>query len=219
MKYLLKNGLLFTKDGFRPVDLSVAEGRIISVAGGLEAAAGAVAIDLHHAAVFPGFVDVHVHLREPGFSYKETIRTGSLAAARGGYAHVCAMPNLNPIPDSLEALNVQREAYCLNVPVYAARVELQPGAELQPIPQNLMRIDAENVVIETVKKAEDGKGIVVRMYESENSYTKAKVKVAGDYGKAFVCNLLEEEEQEAPVQAGEIAVTLKPYEVVTLKLV
>ncbi|MEA5146237.1 MAG: amidohydrolase family protein, partial [Candidatus Limiplasma sp.] len=50
--------------------------------------------------VVPGFADVHVHLREPGFSYKETIRTGTLAAARGGYTTVCAMPNLNPAPDS-----------------------------------------------------------------------------------------------------------------------
>ena len=54
--------------------------------------------------VFPGFCDVHVHLREPGFSYKETIRTGTLAAARGGYTTVCAMPNLNPVPDSVETL-------------------------------------------------------------------------------------------------------------------
>ena len=108
MKYLLKNGLLFTKDGLRPVDISIAEGRIVSIAGGLDAP-GAVSIDLHHAVVFPGFVDVHVHLREPGFSYKETVRTGTLSAARGGYAHVCPMPNLNPVPDSLETLNVQRE--------------------------------------------------------------------------------------------------------------
>ena len=50
--------------------------------------------------VFPGFCDVHVHFREPGFSYKETIRSGSLAAARGGYTAVCAMPNLDPVPDS-----------------------------------------------------------------------------------------------------------------------
>ena len=50
--------------------------------------------------ILPGFVDVHVHLREPGFSYKETIRTGSMAAAHGGYTTVCAMPNLNPVPDS-----------------------------------------------------------------------------------------------------------------------
>ena len=106
---LLKNAMLFAEGGFRPVDISVAGGRIVSISSGLSAAPGVGSIDLHHAAVFPGFVDVHVHLREPGFSYKETIRSGTLAAARGGYAHVCAMPNLNPVPDSLEALNVQRE--------------------------------------------------------------------------------------------------------------
>ena len=57
--------------------------------------------------VFPGFTDVHVHFREPGFSYKETMETGSRAAARGGYTRVMAMPNLNPVPDTLEHLNVQ----------------------------------------------------------------------------------------------------------------
>jgi len=56
---------------------------------------------------FPGFCDVHVHFREPGFSYKETIRTGSLAAARGGYTSVCAMPNLKPVPDCAEHLKEQ----------------------------------------------------------------------------------------------------------------
>jgi dihydroorotase len=50
--------------------------------------------------VFPGFCDVHVHFREPGFSYKETIATGCAAAARGGYTAVCTMPNLNPAPDT-----------------------------------------------------------------------------------------------------------------------
>ena len=117
MKYLLKNGSLFTKEGFLPADLLTAEGRIVSVARGLDAA-GAAVIDLHHAAVFPGFVDVHVHLREPGFSYKETIRTGTLSAARGGYVHVCAMPNLDPVPDSLEALNVQREIIARDAAVH-----------------------------------------------------------------------------------------------------
>ena len=58
-------------------------------------------------AVFPGFCDVHVHFREPGFSYKETIATGSAAAARGGYEAVCTMPNLDPVPDSLYNLNQQ----------------------------------------------------------------------------------------------------------------
>ena len=60
-------------------------------------------------AVFPGFCDVHVHFREPGFSYKETIATGCAASARGGYTDVCPMPNLNPVPNDLETLNVQRD--------------------------------------------------------------------------------------------------------------
>ena len=58
--------------------------------------------------ILPGFVDVHVHLREPGFSYKETIRSGTLAAAHGGFAHIAAMPNLNPVPDCAESLALQR---------------------------------------------------------------------------------------------------------------
>ena len=53
---------------------------------------------------------MHVHLREPGFSYKETIRTGTLAAAHGGYTAVCAMPNLNPVPDSMETLQMELDA-------------------------------------------------------------------------------------------------------------
>ncbi len=59
--------------------------------------------------IFPGFCDVHVHLREPGFSHKETVRTGTAAAARGGYTAVCSMPNLNPVPDSVEHLGLQLE--------------------------------------------------------------------------------------------------------------
>ena len=54
--------------------------------------------------IFPAFADVHVHLREPGISYKETIESGTLAAARGGYSDVSAMPNINPVPDCLENL-------------------------------------------------------------------------------------------------------------------
>ncbi len=107
--YLLKNAMLFADGRFRPVDISISDGRIVSIAKGLGGFPGAAVIDLHHSAVFPGFVDVHVHLREPGFSYKETIRSGTLSAARGGYTHVCPMPNLDPVPDSLEHLEVQLE--------------------------------------------------------------------------------------------------------------
>ena len=75
-------------------------------------------------AVFPGFCDVHVHFREPGFSYKETIATGSAASARGGYTAVCTMPNLNPVPDSVENLQQQltliEETACIHVYPYGA---------------------------------------------------------------------------------------------------
>ncbi len=75
-------------------------------------------------AIFPGFCDVHVHFREPGFSYKETIASGSLASARGGYTDVCTMPNLNPVPDTLSNLNIQRKIIetdaCIHVHPYGA---------------------------------------------------------------------------------------------------
>lgn len=61
--------------------------------------------DANNQLITPGLVDVHVHLREPGFTYKETIKDGSKAAARGGYTTVCAMPNLNPVPDTVEKFN------------------------------------------------------------------------------------------------------------------
>ena len=65
--------------------------------------------DFNNVYIFPAFCDVHVHFREPGFFYKETIKTGSLAAARGGYTDVCTMPNLNPVPDSAENIKEQIE--------------------------------------------------------------------------------------------------------------
>ena len=87
--------------------------------------------------VFPGFCDVHVHFREPGFSYKETIRTGSQAAARGGYTAVCTMPNLNPVPDSVEHLNLQRQIIehdaCIHVYPYGAITVGEKGETLADI--------------------------------------------------------------------------------------
>ena len=109
MRYLLQNAQLLSSGGvFRAADVLLSGGRIVSIGDRISCPADAVSIDLHRAVLFPGFVDVHVHLREPGFSYKETIRTGTLAAAHGGFAHVAAMPNLDPVPDCAAALAVQR---------------------------------------------------------------------------------------------------------------
>ena len=109
MRYLLQNAQLLSSGGvFRAADVLLSDGRIVSIGDRISCHADAVSIDLHKAVLFPGFVDVHVHLREPGFSYKETIRTGTLAAAHGGFAHVAAMPNLDPVPDCAAALDLQR---------------------------------------------------------------------------------------------------------------
>ena len=154
LDFCLKNAMLFAEGGFRPVDISIAEGRIVSVSSGLSAAPGVVSLDLHHAAVFPGFVDVHVHLREPGFSYKETVRTGTLSAARGGYTHVCPMPNLNPAPDSLEALNVQREIICRD-----AAVHVHPYGAITRGERGEALADMEAMAPYVAGFSDDGRGV------------------------------------------------------------
>lgn len=84
--------------------------------------------------VFPAFCDVHVHFREPGFSYKETICSGSRSAARGGYSDVCTMPNLNPVPDCYDAIMEQRKIIerdaVVNVHPYASVTVGEKGGEL-----------------------------------------------------------------------------------------
>ncbi|MGN0970999.1 MAG: dihydroorotase [Aristaeellaceae bacterium] len=109
MRMLLKGGLVYDEGRLLPMDLVVEDGIISARGSGLSAEGADHVFELNGLAVFPGFVDVHVHLREPGFSYKETIRTGTMACARGGYTQVCAMPNLNPAPDSDEHLRAQEE--------------------------------------------------------------------------------------------------------------
>ena len=106
MKILLKNAWVFGKAGFSTKDVFVSEGIISSPAGQRPD----VVFSLDGLYVFPGLTDVHVHLREPGFSYKETIKTGTAAAARGGFTTVFAMPNLNPPPDSRSGLDAELSA-------------------------------------------------------------------------------------------------------------
>lgn len=108
----------------------------------------------HPYTLLPGFCDVHVHLREPGFSYKETIRSGSLAGARGGYTALCAMPNLSPVPDSPEHLALQqaiihRDA-CITVRPYGAITLGERGEKLA---------DLEGMAPGVVAFSDDGKGV------------------------------------------------------------
>jgi len=104
--------------------------------------------------VFPGFCDVHVHLREPGFSYKETIATGSSACARGGYTAVCTMANLNPVPDSIENLQKQLDLIatdaCIHVYPYGAITVGEKGEVLA---------DLQGMAPYVVGFSDDGKGV------------------------------------------------------------
>ena len=117
MNLLLTGGAVFLNGSFQNMDIAIDQGRIVSVSPSLPKEGFSV-IELHNRLIVPGFVDVHVHLREPGFSYKETIYSGTSAAAAGGYTAVCAMPNLKPVPDSLENLRVQLDLIRKNAKVH-----------------------------------------------------------------------------------------------------
>lgn len=130
MRMLLTGAYTLAHGKLVPQDVLVEDGRIVSSFGkGVQADR---VLSLHGRLVVPGLVDVHVHLREPGFSYKETVLAGTRAAARGGYTTVCAMPNLNPAPDTPEHLAVEEEIIrrdaCVRVVPYGCITLGQKGA-------------------------------------------------------------------------------------------
>jgi len=111
-------------------------------------------ISVSNFALLPGFCDVHVHFREPGFSFKETMKTGSASAARGGYTAVCTMPNLNPVPDSVENLNKQLDIIkadaCINVYPYASITVAERGEKLS---------NMEGMSKDAIAFSDDGRGV------------------------------------------------------------
>ncbi len=133
MSTLLKNASIFTKQGFRKQDVLISDHRVLFTDSidNLTSDTIDTVYDLNGLFMIPGFVDVHVHLREPGFSYKETIRTGTDAAAHGGYTAVCAMPNLKPAPSCLENLQPELDAIrkdaLVHVYPYGTITEQQTG--------------------------------------------------------------------------------------------
>ncbi len=118
--------------------------------------------------------------------------------------------SIYPHAEGWRAAGTVEEAYKLNQPLLA-RIGTEPGKEY-----SFACADRKNVILETVKRAEDGEGTVIRMYESENALTKTKLTVNAPFEQAWICNLLEERERQAVVCGNEIEVVLKPYEVVTV---
>ncbi len=127
--------------------------------------------------VLPGFCDVHVHFREPGFSYKETIKSGSLAAAHGGYTSVCTMPNLNPVPDSAANLKVQTDIIksdsVISIYPYAAITVAENGKTLS---------DMEALADSCIAFSDDGRGV-----QSDELMRQAMV-LAKSLGKMIVAH-------------------------------
>ena len=143
---------------------------------------GAFGFDDNGYAVFPGFCDVHVHFREPGFSYKETVASGCAAAAAGGYTAVCAMPNLNPVPDSREHLNAElavigRDA-TINVLPYAAITVGERGERLAAL---------EEMAADVAGFSDDGRGV-----QSDEMMREAMLR-AKKLGKMIVAHCEENE--------------------------
>ena len=154
-------------------------------------------IVIDNIAIFPGFCDVHVHLREPGFSYKETIKSGTLASARGGYTAVCSMPNLDPVPDSREHLDAQldiikRDAV-IAVHPYGSITVGEKGEELSDMAAMANDVIAfsddgrgvqnEEMMISAMEKAKSLNKMIVAHCE-DNSLLRGGYIHDGEYARA-----------------------------------
>ena len=126
--------------------------------------------------LFPGFCDVHVHFREPGFSYKETVASGARAAARGGYTAVCTMPNLNPVPDSLDNLAPQLEK------IREASIAVYPYGAITRGQQGETLADMEALAPYVIAFSDDGRGV------QDKGMMEQAMRQARDLGKLIVAH-------------------------------
>ena len=153
-----RHSAVFENGSLTSAELNVREGVVVSIESTEASKMGRemmpLTFDFQNCVIFPTFSDVHVHFREPGFSYKETIVSGSKAAARGGYGDVCTMPNLNPVPDSVEHLDEQlkliRDGAVIRVHPYASITVGQMGEALS---------DLAGMADKAIAFSDDGRGV------------------------------------------------------------
>ena len=152
MDFVFRNGLVYRDGKFVSEDIRVSNG--VCVPMDEYSGADTRVFNCTGLVLLPGFVDVHVHLREPGFSYKETVETGTKASARGGYTTVCSMPNLSPTPDTAEHLQPQLDAIaadaCIRVIPYGAITVDRKGEKLA---------DFDAIASNVVAFSDDGSGV------------------------------------------------------------
>ena len=132
--FVIRGCEIYLGGAFVPAELEVRGGVVTALGGGIVPGEGASVYNFKNCIVVPGLADVHVHLREPGFSYKETVASGTRAAARSGYAALCAMPNLSPVPEDAatlaQELDIIRRDAVIDVLPYGAITRGQKGAQL-----------------------------------------------------------------------------------------
>lgn len=155
MERIYQSGAVFVGGRFVPAAVHISGGRIKDVLPVHKAFDPTVpVVDISNLILLPGLADVHVHLREPGFSYKETISTGTAAAAAGGFTTVCAMPNLAPAPDSAEHLQTQ-----LDLIAAGARVRVKPYGALTQNREGKAPADLEALAPLVCAFSDDGSGV------------------------------------------------------------
>ena len=174
MNCVFKNGNIYRAGAFIQEDLLVSNGTFAAEGADVSFA---TQINSNSCFLLPGLADVHVHLREPGFLYKETIATGTKAAARGGYTTVFSMPNLNPAPDCMDALQVQLTAIerdaCVRVLPYGTITVGEQGTELS---------DMDALAPYVIAFSDDGRGV------QNDDMMRAAMRKAKSLGKLIVAH-------------------------------
>ena len=174
MKAVFRDAFVYTNGEFIQQNV-LFDGAALSVLSGDVVSANCPVFD--NTVILPGFCDVHVHFREPGFSYKETVETGSRAAARGGYTAVCTMPNLNPVPDSREHLEEQ-----LALIKNGAKIKIYPYGSITKKEEGIELSDLEDMADGAIAFSDDGKGV-----QSEDMMREAMLR-AKALGKMIVAH-------------------------------
>ena len=151
---IFRNATVWTQNGFAKQD-AIFDGSVLSFSVSQNASVSVPEMPVFSNCLrLPGFCDVHVHLREPGFCYKETIASGTASAARGGYTAVCSMPNLNPVPDSKEHLQVQLDAIEKD-----AKIAVYPYGSLTVGQMGAVMADLDGMAKDAIAFSDDGKGV------------------------------------------------------------
>ena len=177
MKTLLKNAMIFTEGKFINSDLEITDRVITNISANIEANGFDVVYDLNNMYLLPGLIDVHTHLREPGFIYKETIATGSYAGAKGGYTSICAMPNLNPTPDSMEHLQIELDAIEKD-----AKIHVYPYGTITVGEKGEELADLKGIADKVIAFSDDGHGV-----QKEGMMLEA-MKQSKELGKMIVAH-------------------------------